>query len=123
MHTKASIHLLLCLLIVGAHVHCVLAHGAALIGEVEASRCAEPPIGERNTCENESSCICKGALVSRSFPPFLKHADRSDWLSSPDQRVDGSSLALQVDQRHILPVAAILPSGAFARIVLQSFQI
>ena len=51
---------LLCLLILGVHTHCVLTHGAELRSK---EGCAGSPIDDRHDCENESSCICKGATL------------------------------------------------------------
>jgi hypothetical protein len=124
MHTFFSLRLLLCLIIFAAHSHCVMAHGAALVNQVEAAQCAEPPIGETKTCENESACICKGALISDSLPSFLVDGDLTDYLLVSYPGLGGSDVALRERaSRKILHALTAPFTGADARIQLQSFQL
>jgi len=123
MHAHSCVRLLLCLLIVGAHSHCVMSHGAELVSEVEAARRAEPPFGETKTCENESGCICKGALVPEAVPAFFDHDHLTHWLPSTHWRVDSCGIVVLNWDLDLIPDAPPPLAGASARIVLQSFQI
>ena len=123
MHTSSPLRLLLCLIIFAAHSHCVMAHGAALFSKVEAAKCAEPPIGETKTCEHESACICKGALISDSFPSFLVDGGLTLYLPWSNPGIDDSGVALgEWDSRSSLHAVSPPITGASTRILLQSFQ-
>jgi hypothetical protein len=124
MYTFSSLRLLLCLMIFAAHFHCVMAHGAALVREVAEARCEEVPIGETGTCENESGCICKGALVSDSFPALLVDSQPTDGQSATVPAVFRVDVAgCESDWRNTPRAAAPPLGGTGARILLQSFQL
>ncbi len=114
--------LFLCLLVIGAHTHCVMAHGAALVNDVEAERLADPPIGESETCKNESGCLCKGAVIPKSLS-VLNDGDLIDCLWSTHQVIESDSLAAFDRNLHSLSRGSPALSGASVRIFLQSFQI
>lgn len=62
--------ILLCCVVVAAHTHCVVAHAAeGLRSHSNEQAPVDPPI--ESSCENESSCICKGALLAAVVPPLM----------------------------------------------------
>ncbi len=60
--TRASIRILLALLILGAYTHCVESHAREAVRIHLAKTLPVSPDG--GSCENESSCICKGATLA-----------------------------------------------------------
>jgi len=117
---QSQLVLICSLLVVAAHTHCVLAHGAELLHEVAVVASDSAPLGPAQSCENESSCICKGVTLAKSTtmptaenvaqlistePLLSRHLDLIN-----EQFVDGH-----------LPRKSL--SAADARAFLQSFQI
>lgn len=60
---RASLSLLMALLIFAAHAHCRVSHGSSLQRQLTTHRGEPAPAGEESSCENEFGCICKGAVL------------------------------------------------------------
>jgi hypothetical protein len=123
MFGHRSFVVFLSLLVAGIHTHCVMAHGAELLQHVAAQKCSELPIGSDLPCENESSCICKGALVGASLAASC-HADATCHGPSANADLDGSRDCLPLEANlDNLPEREPPPGGTAARARLQSFQL
>ncbi|MCA9123505.1 MAG: hypothetical protein H6822_32915 [Planctomycetaceae bacterium] len=65
MPTKSQMPWLLAALVLIAYTHCVVSHGVEAAELQHQLRTVEQPLdSSRATCENESSCICKGATLA-----------------------------------------------------------
>jgi hypothetical protein len=65
MPAKSQIRWLLAALILAAYAHCLFSHAAeAADRHRQLQLDAQPLDNSRATCENESSCICKGATLA-----------------------------------------------------------
>ena len=65
MSSKPQIPWLLAALVLAAYSHCVYAHANEAADRHQQLRADEQPLDNtRATCENESSCICKGATLA-----------------------------------------------------------
>jgi len=122
MKNRPTIVSFFCFVVVGAHTHCVLSHGAELVNEVIVTACDSVPLGQSRSCENESSCIfCKGAtLVESTVDSCPTQHLESFLLSEPLALRDVGIVPLH--HGDLAPIPFPLDAGA-ARALLQSFQI
>lgn len=123
MQDRPTLAIFLCLLVVAAHTHCVLAHGAELLEAVHTSEIAKSPIGSSQGCENESACICKGATLGEQLDATLIQSELTLWLTYVDNETSSCVIDVsdQLCSRCLEPAPP--PRGAAARAALQSFQI
>lgn len=122
MLNKSQISWLLVALVLTAYSHCVFAHATESVVRHQQLQADEHPIDNaRATCENESSCLCKGATLAGTaeataidlsvVAAVCIDANASVLASLRDQ--PGRSIANGCDQ--------FLDSGKMLRARLQSF--
>lgn len=128
MTGNAKIHALLCLLVLAAQSHCVLAHGELLKESVAAECQSQLPLQpSESACENESGCICKGAIGIHT--PVVSLDDGfTEWLAkdlncgstgAPNYELD----TFLLDASFIGTRPRCLHDSARARAFLQSYQL
>ena len=126
MNLRPKTCLILSLLILATHAHCVATHAAELIAKVEASTEATPIGGDSLPCGDEYGCLCKGAIVGGMSLAVLDQDDSFPWLSwNPlDASMPGFTVAVGLTENNRpIPLSALPFGGASARALLQSFQI
>lgn len=65
MPSKSQMPWLLAVLVLTAYTHCVFSHAVEAVEQHHQLRGVDQPLdNSRTTCENESSCICKGATLA-----------------------------------------------------------
>lgn len=136
--SEAKTCLLLTLLILVTHAHCVASHAAELAVKIEASNSettgeegGRTPLGGGNPpCEEGSGCLCQGALLIDLAIAAVDRDDLTLWMSLADFMGVNATVTpnatIMIDlSNSILPFfePVLHFGGAFARAVLQSFQI
>lgn len=121
LHFPTTIRLFLCTLIVAAHTHCVLGHGAELVQQVQSARSVDLPIAEHPTCENESSCICKGATLTDTVQASLLDNSLTNFLPLDYPVPQFELIAVSVRAFQAWGRTRQTLSSTTARALLQSF--
>ena len=123
MLTKSQIPWLLAALVLTAHTRCVFSHAIEAADRHQRLQSDEQPLdsSRRATCENESSCICKGATLAAgvkvSAPELsLEHAV----CVSPAASLLGC-MANSSDRRFLPDDGEFPSSGESLRAQLQRF--
>ncbi|MCA9144846.1 MAG: hypothetical protein H6821_02930 [Planctomycetaceae bacterium] len=122
MPTKSKLPCFLAALVLTAYTHCVFSHGMEAGDRHHQLRSDDQPLDDsRALCENESSCICKGATLAvgtEAPAPELSFVDTICVVSaSLSLRPATDSL-----ERQIAPdQAEALISGGTLRAQLQRF--
>lgn len=136
MTSQAKMRLILTLLILATHAHCVASHAAELAVKIEASNFeasnfkafgdgTTPLSGDGLPCEEGPGCLCQGVLLSDLSMAVVDQDNLALWLScanftmTPDSPIT-IGLA-NISRPFSVPITHI--GGASARALLQSFQI
>lgn len=123
MKSQLQSGLILSLLMVAAHAHCVVTHAEELAVMIEASTEEMPLDGNSQPCEN-AGCLCKGALVGELTMAVLEQDDSVQWLSGANFALTpNSAVAIDVSECSKPFSVASHFSGVTARALLQSFQV
>jgi hypothetical protein len=121
MTFRALLRPLMCLVIIGAYTHCVMAHGSQLLQRAHQVAAEQSPGPEGPSCEDESGCICRGATLVANVQPVP--VDNASCLMA----IEASLLPMSCDElqvprvrySHIPPLPSI--SASDARAVLQIY--
>ncbi len=122
MINKSQISWLLIALVCAASSHCVISHATESVALHQQLRFDDQPLDNtRATCENESSCICKGAtLAAVTIVPTV------DWNPVDTVQVDANAtvqhiLADSLKRDFAEERCSIPNTGKVLRAHLQSF--
>jgi hypothetical protein len=125
MKPQLIIRLLLFLVVLAAHAHCVASHAAELSALVKLSRYEAPSNDDSQPYQDHSGCICQGALVNESGVTVLDQEEAIQWTSCTNHAVMSNCFfALNASHKcNQFSEPTVLFGRASALALLQSFQI
>ena len=110
----------LALLILGAHTHCVMTHGAELQQRVAEHTAGQSPLEGGEPCENESACICKGVILA-DVKVELPSDAVLHWLALDATGLSALDAVVLEPRESRAPDPPPVPGGSTMRAQLQVF--